>query len=226
MAARMDMTGKVYGRLTVIRSSEPVPRRPVHWVCKCECGTEKIINGNNLRRGSTNSCGCLQKDLIIGRQIKHGFAGTGTYKSWHSMIQRCSKVSKDGYKRYGGAGITVCERWARSDGFKNFLKDMGDRPENATLDRINPSGGYGPENCRWATRSAQSHNKRKKACSSSKFIGVYKVKDSERWCGQLKHKEMTVWNKLFDSEIKAAEAYDAASFALYGDRPNGMAGLI
>ncbi len=78
-----------------------------------------------------------------------------THKSWDHMIQRCTNPNHVKYPRYGGRGITVCDRWRK---FSNFLDDMGERPERMTIDRINNDGNYEPSNCRWATMSQQIKN--------------------------------------------------------------------
>lgn len=83
--------------------------------------------------------------------------GTPTYRSWHSMIARCSYPSMQDWRLYGGRGITVCERWRD---FRKFLADMGERPDGCSLDRIDSDGNYEPGNCRWATASEQQRNKR------------------------------------------------------------------
>ena len=93
------------------------------------------------------------------------------YKSWEAMRERCLKPWHKYYDRYGGRGIKICDRWQGAHGFRNFLKDMGEKPEHGktkggiakyTLDRINPDGDYCPENCRWATWKEQARNKSKK----------------------------------------------------------------
>jgi hypothetical protein len=88
---------------------------------------------------------------------RHGYCGTPTYRIWQGMIRRCEKPYDAGYKYYGGRGITVCKRW---HAFKNFLKDMGERPPGQSLERKNNDKGYMPSNCRWATPAEQAANRR------------------------------------------------------------------
>lgn len=94
--------------------------------------------------------------------MRHGHSKRGkrskTYNTWRAMLQRCLQKTHDKYPRYGGRGITVCSDWRT---FTNFLKDMGERPKNKTLDRINVNGHYEPSNCRWATMKQQAKNKQK-----------------------------------------------------------------
>jgi len=156
-----DLTGKVFGRWTVLRQDgEHVKRR---YICQCECGTISSVRGDSLERNS-RSCGCLQKEVIGAIKFKHGVCvdgkinGNSTYVTWKSMRQRC-KPSSDPKKMkyYVERGITVCDRWLNS--FENFLEDMGERPEGMTIDRIDNDGNYEPGNCRWTTDSEQNLNK-------------------------------------------------------------------
>lgn len=122
------------------------------------CGTPFRAFRLNLLSGSTQSCGCLARELSRRRLTTHGWSGSRTYGSWRAMIRRCEDPNNIGYKYYGGRSIRVCEQWRSS--FQNFLMDMGERLTGMTLDRINTDGNYGPENCRWATAKEQQATRR------------------------------------------------------------------
>lgn len=128
------------------------------WACLCDCGGMVSVRGKDLLSGSSQSCGCLGRELASARLKTHGMTRTPEWIAWIAMHDRCTRKAHPAYHHYGGRGITVCERWKT---FENFLEDMGLRPEGRyTLDRTDNDKGYDPDNCRWATYTEQENNRR------------------------------------------------------------------
>lgn len=144
-----DREGQRYGRLTAVTFGGD--RGGIrHWICRCDCGRWRVVISRHLTSGAIQTCGCSRGNTTrIGKLSR---------RAWQSMKSRCLKPERKDYKDYGARGISICDRWMD---FENFFADMGGPPTTRhSLERIDNSRGYGPDNCKWATRKEQNRNKR------------------------------------------------------------------
>ena len=160
----VDMTGKRYGKLTVLARAGSDEKQLALWLVQCECGVKLVCVGAELRRGVPSQCHSCYSKMMAVKQRTHGETGTYLHELWMNMRRRCYDKGCAAYKRYGGRGITVHDRW-RED-YTAFAADIrseiGERPSDQhSLDRTDNSGNYKPGNVRWATRQEQMINRRK-----------------------------------------------------------------
>ena len=147
-----DLTGRQFGKLTVVSRAQNNKRGRAMWKCVCECGRTSIVVGYNLTGGTTRSCGCLAR--------KHGKAKKERlYNIWVGMRQRCRDKNSKDYIRYGGRGITVCKEWHDYATFRQWALSNG-YEDTLTIDRIDTNGNYEPSNCRWVSYKVQNNNLR------------------------------------------------------------------
>lgn len=170
MPAPIDLTGHIYHRLTVLYEVLPATY-PRKWVCLCECGAHKTILGASLRSGLTKSCGCLNKEILSEKGTLHGDHGSRLYSVWHNMKQRCSNPKHTAYSYYGALGIAVCDAWMNYAPFQEWAVKTG-YSDDLSIDRIDGSKGYSPDNCRWANKTTQSRNQKKRSTNTSGSVGV------------------------------------------------------
>lgn len=167
MGGFIDETGNKYGRLVVLERGPADKSGEACWLCKCGCGKTMVTRGSALRTGHTRSCGCLHEEMLKdGLVVKHGMnrrAGRHPlYKLWENIKSRCYNPNAKGYRDYGGRGIKVCGSWYEDPkAFVDWIEDnLGSRPKDHSLDRIDNDGDYEPGNLRWADRKTQVANRR------------------------------------------------------------------
>lgn len=219
----IDVRGKTFGEIDVLELDNigvnTSGKNIYNYKCRCVCG--KILVLASYRLKSEYSCGCVSEfeRLPMHCGLKyHGLSGTKTYKIWVNMHTRCHNPNSTGYKRYGGNGITVCERWRElsGKGFLNFLEDMGERPEGKSLNRINGSKIYSKGTCEWATRSEQAFDVKKSIKNTSGKTGVIWLTDKCKWRARITVNLKTIFLGTYKEFEDAVKAREAAELKYYG----------
>lgn len=171
-----DYIGKRFGMLTVIGPDTRSDHfNSNHWVFKCDCGKKFSDYPSRVLSGHKKSCGCNKGKGTL----THGCNGDEFYPTWWGMMRRCYHKENHNYSRYGGRGITVCDEWHDPEKFILWAHTTaGHKTSGISLDRIDNSKGYSPENCRWATSSNQANNRRNNRVET---IGG-ESKNITEWC--------------------------------------------
>ena len=214
----IDLTGQQFGRWTVIdRGADHFTKsgtRLTMWNCVCECGTPKVVSTQSLRKGTSTSCGCYAKEnksrLLAKRNrenAKHGASRERLHAVWSGMVNRCYNPHNNCFQLYGARGISVCEEW-KSDymvfkkwALENGYDELAGYGE-CTLDRINNSKGYAPDNCRWVSAEEQANNRR-----SNVIITAFgKTQNLLAWAKETGINYGTLRKRIVDKKWSAEQA--------------------
>ena len=158
MSKKINMIGKKFNRLTVVCEYGRDKQGRCRYLCRCDCGNEKVIFGGHLRSGRIKSCGCYAREVASAVNTKYAKEDKILYTTWIGMRQRCNNKNVKLYYRYGGRGISICEEWDDYLKFFHWAIENG-YEKGKQLDRINNDGNYEPLNCRWVTRTENNNNK-------------------------------------------------------------------
>jgi hypothetical protein len=156
----IDLSGEVFGKLTVLKKVGVDKYKISQWECLCDCGNITVASISNLRNGNTTSCGCYGRERKREANKTHGKSNTRVHRIWKAMHTRCYNPNFKFYHHYGGRGITICDEWLHNfQAFYDWAMVNGYK-DDLTIDRIDSNKGYSPHNCRWVTMAEQNKNKR------------------------------------------------------------------
>lgn len=201
MSELIDLTGKRFGKLVVLKRVDNNKHRQPQWECLCDCGNKTIVVGQKLRKGITKSCGCLLYEQKT--RLTHGMTGTVLHNRWLNMKSRCFNQKNKRYARYGGRGITICPEWMDFSNFYKWSMENG-FSENLSIDRIENDKGYSPENCRWASAKQQANN----TSRNVKILYNGEEKTLSEWCELLNLNYKLIHGRMHESGMTFEEAID------------------
>lgn len=213
MGKFIDLTGRKFGRLTVVSRAENDKHGGSRWLCVCDCGKENTVRYMHLTRGRIVSCGCYQKE----NSTKHGLSRTPLYGVWSDMKQRCYSVNCSNREHYYDRGIKVCDEWLEKfDNFAEWAFSSGYNPK-LRIDRINTNGNYEPSNCRWVTPLQNIMNTRSKKGSMSKYKGLTRIPKTGKWVAKIRINGRSTHIGTYVTEKEAAMAYNDMALKHYGE---------
>lgn len=224
MGKFVDLTGRTYGRLTVVRLSEnKTPDNKYKYWCSCSCGKggEVERTASLLRSGQSRSCGCLQSENAklqannnIGKGSQNEHKYRTTYICWRNMKARCDDENHHAYRNYGGRGISYVKKWTT---FEGFLEDMGENPIGLTLNRVDVNSGYSKDNCEWVCLVKQGRDRRKPTHGlTSEYKGVSFNKKCGKYKGYINYSGVTYHLGYSTDPKELALKYDSKVFELTG----------
>ncbi len=188
---RVDMIGRRFGRLTVLRIGSTISSNKSKWyLCRCDCGTEREFPGDKMRLGTTRSCGCLRSELTRSRTVTHGLTNHRLFPVWKSIMSRCYNINNKAFKSYGNRGIRVCHRWHDVAAFIADNEHLA--APGLSIDRVDNSKGYSIDNTRWATRVEQATNRR----SNVLLTHDGKTQTLFQWAREVGLKPSTLWARI------------------------------
>ena len=183
---KIDLLGKKFGRLAVLKEYGKTPSGNITWLCQCDCGNKHIASGPSLNLGHTKSCGCFLKEMASKRRTKHGFSMPSSpyyrlYTVWRGIINRCTSPKHNKYIYYGGKGIQICPEW-RND-VRQFVKwaESNGWKEGLEIDRIDSNGNYEPSNCRFISKSQNIRRSKTTKLKASQVITIRKLYEIENY---------------------------------------------
>lgn len=211
------MIGERFSRLTIESPAGKTARGQRLWLCRCDCGGSATATTGGLRFGNPRSCGCLRREVAGAKNRRHGETGGAEHRIWTGMLRRCRNPRATDYADYGGRGIAVCERWTS---YEAFLADMGRMPTAThSIERLDNSRGYEPDNCKWVPRAEQARNQRRRRDNTSGVTGITWKEPNRKWQVNIGHQGRLIYLGLF-ADLDQAIAVRKAKAAELGFSPN------
>ncbi len=206
MSKMVDLTGKRFERLLVVRRVQNAKNGDTQWVCQCNCGKIKIVQAPRLKNGNTKSCGCYRNEMVSQANKIHGGGGTRLYNTWYHMKERCENENDKRYLDYGGRGIKVCDEWQKDFvTFRDWALANGYKGD-LTIERIDVNGDYCAENCTFVTLKEQANNKR----NNCRITYNGNSLTLTQWCRELKLNYNTMRSRILLYGWSVEKAFSTA----------------